>query len=140
MKYVLKDAYLLVDGKDLSNRVRSITVTMSAADVESSTMGEGVVQHLAGLRSDQYEVTFASDDAAGSVNETLYPLLATADLQPTFAVKAAAHGLTPAADNPLYQTGEAILLSFTPFGGAIGALSENQVTIPSNEAIVRSFT
>ena len=59
-KYVLKDAFLEIDGDDVSNRVRGLSVTMTADDVDSSTMGDGVHQHIGGLRSDNYEVTFAN--------------------------------------------------------------------------------
>lgn len=139
-KYVLKDAWLEVDGNDLSSRVRQIEVTMNADDIDSSTMGEGVHQHLAGLRSDNYVVTFASDFAVGMVDDVLFPLLATADTQPEFTVKASAFGSVASTTNPHYTTGKAILLNYSPIAGEIGALSEVQVTIPSNEAIVRSYT
>ena len=139
-KYVLKDAFLEVDGHDLSNRVRQIEVTMTADDIDSSTMGDGVHQHLAGLRSDNYVVTFASDFDSGSVDAVLFPLLATADTQPEFTVDAAAFSTGASATNPHYTTGGAILLNYSPIAGEIGALSEVQVTIPSNELIIRSFT
>lgn len=139
-KYVLKNAYLSVDGHDLSNRVRQVEVTMNADDIDSSTMGDGVHQHLAGLRADNYVVTFASDFAAGSVDDVLFPLLATADTQPEFDVAASAFGQTASATNPHYTTGAAILLNYSPIAGEIGALSEVQVTIPSNEQIVRTYT
>lgn len=139
-KFVLKNAFLEVDGKALSDRVRHIEVTMNADDIESSTMGEGVHQHLAGLRADNFVVTFASDFDAGKVDDVLYPLLATADVQPEFTVKCSPFGPTASATNPVYTTGKAILLNYSPIAGDIGALSEVQVTIPSNEAIVRSYT
>lgn len=139
-KYVLKDAWLEVDGHDLSNRVRQVEVQMNADDVDSSTMGDGVHQHLAGLRSDNFVVTFASDFDGVSVDAVLYPLLATADVQPEFEVKCAAKGSTISSSNPQFSTGAAILLNYSPIAGEIGALSEVQVTIPSNERIVRSYT
>lgn len=139
-KYVLKDAWLEVDGHDLSTRVRQVEVTMTADDIDSSTMGAGVRQHLAGLRSDNYVVTFASDFATGMVDDVLYPLLATADVQPEFTVKAAAHGSTASSTNPHFTTGAAVLLNYSPIAGEIGALSEVQVTIPSNELITRVYT
>lgn len=139
-KYVLKDAWLEVDGHDLSSRVRSVEVQMNADDVESSTMGTGVHQHLAGLRADQFNVTFASDLDAGGVDEVLYPLLATADTQPEFTVKASAKGATISSSNPQYSSAACILLTYQPISGEIGALSETQVQFLSNEAIVRSYT
>lgn len=140
MKFVLKNAYAEIDGHDLSDRVRQVAVEMNADDVDSSTMGDGVHQHLAGLRNDNFQFTFASDFDTGKVDDVLYPLLATADTQPEFTVKVAANSGTASATNPVYSTGAAVLLTYQPISGEIGALSEAQVTIPSNERIVRSYT
>lgn len=137
-KYVLKDASLEIDGDDVSNRVRGLSVTMTADDVDSSTMGDGVHQHIGGLRSDNYEVTFANDPDV--LDPVLFPLLASADATPEFTVDAAAFSTGASASNPHYTTGAAILLAYNPISGEIGALSEFQVTIPSNEAIVRTYT
>ena len=137
-KYVLKDATLDLDGSDVSNRVRGLTVSMAADDIDSSTMGDGVHQHLGGLRQDQYAVTFANDPDV--LDPVLYPLLATADSTPEFAVDASAFAGAASVSNPHYTTGAAILLTYEPIAGEIGALSEFQVTIPSNEAIVRTYT
>lgn len=137
-KYVLKDGYALVDGDDVSSRIRQLEVSMTADDVDSTTMGEGVHQHLGGLRQDQYSFTFANDPLI--LDPILYPLLATADATPEFAVDAAAFSGAASVSNPHYKTGAAILLNYAPISGEIGALSEFQVTIPSNEQIVRTYT
>lgn len=137
-KYVLKDAALTLDGDDVSSRVRQIEVSMTADDVDSTTMGEGVHQHLGGLRQDQYGVTFANDPTV--LDPVLYPLLATADATPEFPVIAAAFSGGASVTNPHYTTQKAILLNYAPISGEIGALSEIQVTIPSNEQIIRTYT
>src|SRR5262245_13881363 len=137
-KYVLKDATLELDGHDVSSRVRGLSVTMTADDVDSSTMGDGVHQHIGGLRSDNYEVTFANDPTV--LDPVLYPLLATASTTPEFTADASAFAGAASVNNPHYTTGAAILLAYNPISGEIGALSEFQVTIPSNEAIVRTYT
>lgn len=137
-KYVLKDATMSVDGDDLSSRVRQLEVSMTADDIDSTTMGEGVHQHLGGLRQDQFVATFANDPTI--LDPTLYPLLATADATPEFPIIAKAFSAAASVTNPSYSTQKAILLNYAPISGEIGALSEIQVTFPSNEAIVRAYT
>lgn len=137
-KYVLKDADLTVDGSSVSSRVRQIEVSMTADDIDSTTMGEGVHQHLGGLRQDQFVATFANDPLI--LDPILYPLLSTADATPEFPVIAKATSAAASASNPSYSTLLAILLNYAPISGEIGALSEIQVTFPSNEQIVRAYT
>lgn len=139
-KFVLKDAWGEIDGHDLSDRIRQVEVQMNADDIDSSTMGDGVHQHLAGLRADNFVFTFASDFDLGKVDDVLFPLLATADTQPEFTVSVSAFGPVASTTNPHFTTGAAILLNYSPIAGEIGALSEVQVTIPSNEQITRVYT
>ena len=139
-KYIIKDAVLKVGITDLSERVAEITVNMNADDVDVSTMGTGVHQHLGGLRNDSYVVKFLQDFATSMVDQTLAPLVATADNQPTFAVEASPFSGAAAADNPHYKCSEAILLDYQPLAGAVGARSEVDVTFFANDSIVRDPT
>lgn len=139
-KFVIKDPVVFVDGQDLSDRVASVTVNMDADDVDVSTSGTGVHQHLGGLRNDRFEVTFLSDYAAGKVDAVLYELLATADSQPEFPVYVQPFTGAVSTTNPRYSSTKAILLSYQPIAGNIGDRSETQVVFPSNEMIVRKYT
>lgn len=139
-KYVIKDAVVSVDGADLSDRVASVTVNMDADDVDVSTMGTGVHQHLGGLRNDRFEVTFLSDYASAKVDAVLYQLLATASSQPEFTVYVQPVSGGVSSTNPQYKSTKCILLSYQPIAGNVGDRSETQVVFPSNEAIVRHYT
>lgn len=139
-KFIIKDAVVTINSVDLSNRVAQVEVTMAADDVDVSTMGTGVHQHLAGLRNDQFVLTFLSDFDAAEVDATLFPLLATATSQPTFAVKVRPQSGSASTTNPSYESTTAILLNYSPISGAVGARAETQVTIPSNVAITRQTT
>jgi hypothetical protein len=139
-KYIIKDAVLFVDGHDLSDRVASVSVIMEGDDVDVSTMGTGVHEHLTGLRNDRIEVTFLSDFAANKVDAVLYELLATADSQPEFPVYVKPFDAAVSSTNPKYATPRAILNSYQPIAGNVGDRSEVTVTFFSNEAITRTYT
>lgn len=136
-KFVVKDAVVSIGGVTLSDRVAQVEVQMNADDVDVSTMGTGVHEHLAGLRNDQFILTFLSDFDANEVDATLFPLLADADSTPEFAVYVQPFSGSPSATNPKYSSTACILLNYSPISGAVGARSETQVTIPSNELIQR---
>lgn len=139
-KYIIKDAVLVVNSVDLSSRVASVSVIMEGDDVDVSTMGTGVHEHLTGLRNDRFEVTFLSDFDADMVDDTLFPLLADADSQPEFAVYAQPFSGAISTTNPRYSTDRAILNTYQPIAGAVGARSEVTVTFFSNEAIDRALS
>jgi hypothetical protein len=140
MAFVLKDCYVQIDSVDLTTDGASVEVSMAADDVDVSTFGAGVHQHLGGLRADQFVITFLSNFDANRVDDTLFPLLATADQTPEFTVRVGAFGSIPSATNPHYVSTRCILLNYSPLAGDIGARSETQVTIPSNELITRDTT
>lgn len=136
-KFVIKDAVVTIATVALSDRVAQVEVQMNADDVDVSTMGTGVHEHLAGLRNDQFVLTFLSDFDADEVDDTLFPLLADASSTPEFAVSVKPFSTSTSATNPLYSSAACILLNYSPISGAVGARSESQITIPSNEAITR---
>lgn len=139
-KFVIKDAVVMVNSVDLSARVAHVEVIMASDDVDVSTMGTGVHEHLAGLRADSFVVTFLSDFGAAMVDATLSPLQATADTTPEFPVTVKAFSTAVATTNPLYASTACILLNYSPISGDIGARSETAVTFPSNAAITRAVS
>lgn len=139
-KFIVKDAVVLINSVDLSARVAHVEVQMAADDVDVSTMGTGVHEHLGGLRNDQFIVTFLSDFDASMVDATLFPLLATATTQPEFPISVKPFNLAVSGTNPLFATTAAILLNYSPIAGDVGARSETAVTFPSNAAITRAVS
>jgi hypothetical protein len=139
-KFIVKDAVVSINNVTLSNRVAQVAVEMNADDVDVSTMGTGVHQHLAGLRNDQFTMTFLSDFDAAQVDATLFPLLATATTQTEFTVSVTPNSLAVSSTNPKYVSDNCILLTYQPISGAVGARSETAVTFPSNAAIRRQTT
>lgn len=139
-KFVILDADVEINDVNLSNRVAQVEVQMNADDVDVSTMGTGVHQHLAGLRADAFIVTFLSDFDAAMVDATLSPLQSSADATPEFPIKVRHKSSAKSSTNPSFETDAAILLTYSPIAGAIGSRSETQVTFPSNSLITRSIS
>lgn len=132
-KYVLKDADVVINGVNLSNRVDEVVVNMSREDVETTAMGASGKQRLAGLGDDSFEVTFLQDHAAANVDATLFPLLGAAPF--TVVVKPTSAAVS--ATNPTF-TGSCILTEYTPIQGSVGSRSEATVTLPVDGTITRA--
>ena len=114
------DATFVCNSVDLSNHVRSLTLTYEAEMLDDTVMGtSGTRSNRPGLKNWSFEVTFLQDFAAGSVDATLFPLVGAVAFPVTSKPTSAAVSVT----NPQYS-GNAILESYPPIAGEVGAMAE----------------
>lgn len=135
----LINAWVRVNGVDLSDHTSEVSVTMTAADIDITTMGAGGHQRMAGLRDDKFALTMFSDMSAGKVDATLAPLLPNVSIPggSLFLVEVAANGTAISATNPKYS-GTCILLEYDPIAGKVGDAAMTPVTLPVNGYITRA--
>lgn len=120
---VLVDASVTINSVDLSDHVRSVTISYSADMVEDTNMGDNTHLMLGGLKNWNIDVEFSQDYAASEVDATLFPLVGT-----TFTVDVKPTSAAVSATNPKY-TATGILESYNPIAGSVGELSTTSVTI-----------
>lgn len=111
--------------------VKSAQLTLDAAQLDPTAMGDSWTEVLGGLKSGSLAVTFNDDYAASSIDQLLFPLFGTVVtflLRPTTA----AVGVT----NPNY-TGSIFIAQHT-LGGAVGDLAAKSLTFPTSGAITRA--
>jgi hypothetical protein len=140
---VLYDAYLTVTNaaaspvaRDLSARVRSITIDQSMAMQDDTAMGDTFTSSAVGLQSWSVTVEFLQDyiaDANNAVDATLSGLLAIGKttalvIRPTSAAKG--------STNPEW-TGTAVLESYNPVSGSVGDEAMASATFSSAGALSR---
>src|SRR5512135_2449563 len=75
MIVVSRDAYILVNGVDLSDHCIQATVTYSQNLVDVTQMGDTLKRFRADIASAAIEATFWNDHSVGSVESTLRSLL-----------------------------------------------------------------
>lgn len=116
---VFTDCFLQVNGVDLSDHVKQVTLSYSAEPVDKTAMGLGTRTFMAGLKNWALEVTFNQDFAAAEVDATLFGLVGaaahTVEVRPTSAARS--------ATNPGYN-GQAVLMEYPPLGGNVGDILE----------------
>ncbi len=130
---VWTDAFVSVNGVDLSSKAKQVTLTYGVDAVENTTMGVGTHVNIAGLKTWSLSVQFNQDFAAGSVDATLGPLVGAAPF--TVAVRPVkASGIS--ATNPQYE-GNAILSSYNPLDGSVGDLAVASAEFAAAGALTR---
>lgn len=114
--FVLRDASVVVNSVDLSNRVESVEVTTSMETQDSTAMGNQARSFNGGLFADAITVTFHQDFAASNVDVTLYTLY-RARTAHTVVVKPTSSAVS--ATNPTF-TLTGIIEDYTPISGSVG--------------------
>ncbi|HEU0139610.1 MAG TPA: hypothetical protein VFQ79_07865 [Bryobacteraceae bacterium] len=130
---VLKDARVEVNSVQLSDHVRSVTLTVNADEVEDTNMGDNTHVRLAGLKDWSISVEFAQNFAAASVDATLFPLIGAA----AFPVKVRPTSGVVGPTNPEYS-GNAILTEYSPIDGAVGDLATTSVNFVAAGDLTRA--
>src|SRR3990167_1963926 len=120
---VITDGYLVVNGVNLSSRVRSMVVNQEFDDLESSAMTQTKHQHQVGPGDDSIEVEFWQDSAAGSVDQTLSPLVGS---DTGFSIEVRRTSAAVATTNPKW-TGTAKIFAYQPLNAKWGELSSTNV-------------
>jgi hypothetical protein len=137
-KFVIKTPVITVNAVDLSDHISQVTIETTFDEVDATCFGSSYREILQGIGDATITLQFKQDFAAGEVDATLWPLSQSGSAFPV-AVKPTNAAIS--ATNPEFQmTG--VLLSYNPLDGAIGDISETQVTIRNASAtgLVRDTT
>ncbi len=135
-KFVLRNAYVLFAGVDLSDHCRSVTVQTTKAEIDVTAMGAGGRQRLAGIGDDRFIFEMYSDFDASKVDQTLWPLFTNAA---TFSINVAANGGVAGTANPIYY-GTCVLLTYNPIAGAVGDASMTPIECPLSSGTISKAT
>lgn len=130
---VFSDAFVSINGVDLSDHVRSVTLNYSAELVDETAMGDTTRKRKGGLKDWSLDVEFNQDFAASEVDVTLFTLVGS-----TFTVIVRADNSDGVSStNPNY-TGTGILESYPPITGGVGDLHTTSITIQSAGTLSRA--
>lgn len=132
-KYVLRDAYVLVNGVNLSDHVSKVELDPKWTTEDGTTMGAQGTSPLAALRDEAVKVTFKNDHAAASVDQTMWPIYiggttVAIEIRPTSAARS--------TTNPAW-TGNALLTDYSGLGGEVGKVSEVDATFDVDGVLTR---
>lgn len=125
-KIVLTNVNVKVATVDLSDHINSVSISRSAAEVETTAFGTGHVTRVGGLKDDSISLGFHQNFAAAEVEATIGSLVGTIG---TVVIIPA--GTVVSSTNPSY-TCEVLFTEWSPLDGSVGDLSTASITWPCN--------
>jgi hypothetical protein len=137
-RIVLTNAYITINSVNLSDHIKSVTLTTTDDVIETTAFGSTARTRVGGLADNSVALEFDQDYAASSVEATINA--AGASLVGTVtSVVVKPNGATTAADNPAYSF-SALVSEWTPLNGAVGELASASVTWPISGAITKAVS
>ena len=132
-RLVLTNAYITVNGVNLSDHVASVTLTANRDVVETTAFSSTAARtRIGGLADNSVTLEFHQDYATSNVEATIYPLLGS-----TKAIFVKPNGSTTTTDKPAYSF-SSLVSEWTPLNGAVGELATASVTWNIDGAITKA--
>jgi hypothetical protein len=125
-KFVLRDAYVAINGTAISDHCSSVTVEDNADEIDFTAFSANAYREFGqGLKDATITLTVFQDYAASSVYSIFQPLYANGG---TFGIEVRPTSSAVSATNPkASMTGR--LYSFNPIGGAVGDAATADIAI-----------
>jgi hypothetical protein len=128
-KFVLTDVKTTINGTDFSDHLASVSIDLSADEVETTAFGgSGFRTRVGGLKDGSITLSFHNDFAttgSSAIDSTIWSLFntnATVVVTPTSSAVS--------ASNPSY-TGVYLVSQVNPISGSVGDLATRDVTWPT---------
>lgn len=131
--FVLKDASVVLNSVDLSDHVRSVTVTHSGEIIDTTAMTANSKAKISGLKDWSVDIEFNQDFAASEVDATINGLVGAAAV--SMVVKPTSSAVS--ATNPSY-TGNVLVADYPILSGGIGSLATTTVKFEGTGDLTRA--
>lgn len=129
-KLVLTDSNITLNSTDISSYVAAVTLTSSAAEVETTAFGQGAVTRTGGLKDNSITLSIHQDYSA--VEGLVYPLIGS-----TATIVVKPNGTAVGTANPSY-TATVLVTEWSCVNGAVGELNTADVTWPISGTITKA--
>lgn len=131
---VYRNAFLSLNGTDVSAYLQSLETPISAEDLDDTAMGDTFRSHAAGLTVWSITGNFHQDFADNALDEILYTLFVA---KAAFACIWRPDTGSVSTSNPQYS-GQGVLLEYTPLTGSVGEQLIIPITIQAAGALSRT--
>jgi hypothetical protein len=131
-KFYAQDYKITVGTAVLSTSLNSVTLDITADEVETTAFGSSYRTRIGGLKDASVSLDFMQDFGAGAIDALLFPLLGS-----TVALKIVPTSGTVTSSNPEYSM-SCLVTQYQPFAGAVGDLATLSVTWPVTGEVTRA--
>ena len=128
----ITNMFASLNASDLSTDIKSATLTLDVAELDTTTMGSTYQGVIGGVKSGSIAFEFVDDVAAAAIDSILFPLLGTVV---AFVVRL--DSAVVGAGNPEF-TGNVLISSYT-IGGSHGDLADKSLSFPTSGTIARAI-
>ena len=129
---VYTNAKIEIKGVDLSSHASEVALNYASETQDETAMGDDTRIRKGGLKDWSVDVTFHQDYAAAAVDATLFSVVGT-----TVCVEVRPQNICSTVTNPIYS-GIAVLESYNPLGGSVGALLDAPISLQSAGTLSRA--
>lgn len=129
---VYTNAKIEIKGVDLSSHASEVALNYASETQDETAMGDDTRIRKGGLKDWSVDVTFHQDYAAAAVDATLFSVVGT-----TVCVEVRPQNICSTVTNPIYS-GIAVLESYSPMSGSVGALLDAPITLQSAGTLSRA--
>lgn len=133
--YAATDHNITVNGTAFSNVLQSVSLDLSADEIETTGFGNSWRTRIQGLKSGSVTLNFFQDFGAGSVDAVLSPLFTGTSNYATVVVKPTSTATS--ATNPAW-TAVCLVSQYQPFSASVGDIATLSVTWPTSGQVSRA--
>lgn len=131
---VLTNAFISINGVDLSDRANQVTLNYEVEAVETTAFGDSGRKFTGGLQNNTVDIEFMQDFAAAETEATVFPLVGT-----TTTVRIKPVNAANSATNPEYIVSNTYLAAHTPVSATVGELAVTSLSFQGG-TLVKSTT
>lgn len=124
--FVMTDAFVELNGVDLSAWVSSVTLNPEREAQEDTSMGNATRTNLPGLKTWGVEIELKQDYSASAVDQTIWPLF---DNGTTFTWKLRAKKASAKSTTNPEWSATGFITSYNPVGGSVGEKAAATISI-----------
>ena len=124
-KHVLRAAHVSINSVDLSDHVRSVTISTNRPEVDVTSMGASFQEFVAGIPDATITVEFYQDYATGEVwvtHDTLY------NSDTPFPIVIRPDSGAASATNPSFEMSALMMGDYSPLAGDVGSANMTSIT------------
>lgn len=132
--YAATDHKITINGTNFSSSLQSVSIDLSADELETTAFGGGWRTRVAGLKTGSVTLNFFQDFGASAVDATLQPLFAAGS---NATVVVTSTSTTTSATNPAY-TAICLVSQYQPYQASAGDIATFSVTWPTTGTVTRA--
>lgn len=126
---------ITINGTDFSSSLQSVSLDLSADEIETTAFGSTWRTRVQGLKSGSVTLNFYQDFGASSVDSTLSTLFNNATPYATVVVTPTSS--TVSATNPAW-TAVCLVSQYQPYSASVGDIATLSVTWMTNGTVTRA--